>query len=78
MSTLGWVNNISNNFPVTVLVLDYGYNAHSPPVIVGECLRYGFLLSLAAHLGAGWTPGPSRALGGPLRAFHGLGEALGL
>jgi hypothetical protein len=34
MSTLGGIDHISNDSPVTVLVLDHGYNTHSPPVIL--------------------------------------------
>lgn len=34
MSTLGGIDDISNDSPVTVLILNHGYNAHSPPVIV--------------------------------------------
>jgi hypothetical protein len=36
MSTLGGIDDISNDFPVTVLILDHGYNTHSPPVIVAS------------------------------------------
>lgn len=31
MSTLGWIDDISNNSPVTILILDHGYNTHTPP-----------------------------------------------
>ncbi len=33
MSTLGRVDHISNDSPVTVLILDQGYNTHIPPVV---------------------------------------------
>ncbi len=32
MSTLGGIGDISNDSPVTVLILDHGYNTHTPPV----------------------------------------------
>lgn len=42
MSALGRVDNISNDFPVTVPILNHGYNTQ------GECLGYDFLLGLTA------------------------------
>nr|BFD83061.1 hypothetical protein StreXyl84_24620 [Streptomyces sp. Xyl84] len=32
MSTLGGIDDIGNDSPVTVLILDNSYNSHTPPV----------------------------------------------
>lgn len=37
MSTLGGIDDVSDNFAVAVLILDHSYNTHSPPVISQGC-----------------------------------------